>query len=133
MKEGWSRSKALKFDALVNKKLKLDVKKRKREEELKDVEKVWNETRSKILQMMLDSGEDKFKNDEVSIWIRSRLKAEVFDWDLVPESYVIWRVNNKKVYKDFREGRCKSVPGLSIRSKPILYVQKRRRRDDKEF
>ena len=133
MKEDWSRSKALKFDALVRKKLKLDIKKRKREEELEDVKGSWNETRSEILQMMLDSGEDKFKNDEASIWIWNRISTEVFDWNVVPENYIVYKIDDAKIYRDMKEGMCKSVPGLSITSKPILYVKKKRRREDKEF
>ena len=129
----WSNSEALKFSRLINKKLKLDIKKRKREEELEDVKESWNETRSEILQMMLDSGEDKITDDEVSVWIYPKLKCEVFDWEQVPESYIIHtaKIDNVKLFHDLENKRCKKVPGVNTTIKPILYVKKKRRREDK--
>ena len=133
MKEDWSCSEALKFNRLIKKKLKLDVVKRGKEEALENVKKVWNETRSEIVQIMLDSGEDKITDDKVSVWIYPKLKCEVFDWEQVPESYIVntAKIDNVKLFHDLKNKRCKKVPGVNTTIKPILYVKKKRRREDK--
>lgn len=123
----------VRFNHLIKKKFKLDIKKKRREEELENVKESWNETRSEISQMLLDSGEDKFRNDEASVWICNSIRTEVFDWNIVPENYIVYKINNAKVFRDLKEGKCKSVPGVSIISKPILYCKKRRGSEDKEF